>query len=383
MSIPTPETIDERHVALEGKKLLYFGGCDYLRLSHKAEIRLSAVESLRNEPSLSSSASRTTTGDRSIYLQLEKQLTALNRTEDTLLTGAGYLANLSLSSYLSEAADGLLIDEQCHPSLRDAAKLSGLPVRNYRHCDVKSAAEISSELPDNQHWFLLSESMFGLDGSIMPLNAFRRMLPVAVSFIIDDAHGFGVLGHNFWNEGDTSFGDARTVIKTLSLAKTVGCHGGAIAGPLKVTNSIRNQGATWAGHTPFPMHLAHAAIKSIEWLSTKPELGSQLSHRIDLMSNILSSLGLLKKAGLMSPVFSFRLRETLTEESIQTLKDLVMDSGIYPSFIRYPGGLSNLIFRVAISSSHQKGDLQKLGKTLMQLRQSFGCEQFLLSDQMS
>ena len=383
MSTPTPETIDERHVALEGKKLLYFGGCDYLRLSHQAEIRLSAVESLRNEPSLSSSASRATTGDRSIYLQLEKLLTALNRTEDTLLTGAGYLANLSLSSYLSEAADGLLIDAQCHPSLRDAAKLSGLPVRYYQHCNVRSAAEISSALPDNQHWFLLSESMFGLDGSVMPLNAFRKMLPVSVSFIIDDAHGFGVLGHNFWNEGDTSSGDARAVIKTLSLAKTVGSHGGAIAGPLKVTNSIRNQGATWAGHTPFPMHLAHAAIKSIEWLSTKPELGLQLSHRINLMSNILSDLGLLKKPGCMSPVFSFRFEENLTEESIQAINNLVIDSGIYPSFIRYPGGMNHLIFRVAISSSHQKGDIEKLGKILMQLSQSFGCEQFLLSDQLS
>ena len=375
----SPQPLDERHVTFEGKKLLYFGGCDYLRLSHQAEIRHTAIESLRNEPSLSSSASRKTTGDHSIYRELENQLAVVNHMEDSILTGAGYLANLCLNTYLRDNADGLLMDEQCHPSLKDAAKLSGLPVLTYQHCDVNSAVELSNRLPTNQHWVLLSESMFGLDGSVMPLQAFLKRLPAEISFLLDDAHGFGVLGENYLGKGTRSVEDSRTIIKTLSLAKATGCHGGAIVASLKVTTLIRNQENAWAGHTPIPMHLAHAAIKSIKCLSTKPELRLCLNQNITMMSEILSSLSMIDKHPLNSPVFS--LAHSLDEIQWKDMNHLILNAGIYPSFIQYPGSKNQLIFRLAISSSHQKEDLQQLGTALKQLRQKYAWKRFLFADQ--
>lgn len=269
------------------------------------------------------------------------------------------------------------MDEQSHPSLKDAATLSGLPIHTYLHCNVNSAMEISNRLPVNQHWFLLSESMFGLDGSVMPLQAFREKLPHQLSFIIDDAHGFGILKKDYWNERHRSPRDSRLVIKTLSLAKTIGCHGGAIVAPLKVTNSIRNLDHTWAGHTPFPTHLASAAQKSIESFSTNPELSLRLNRNMAQMSEILSNMGLNVKCPLSSPVFSLALSSD--EDQRIEWNNLVRQAGIYPSFIRYPGCADQYIFRLAISASHQKEDLQKLGRVLRVLKQDFNCKRFLLS----
>lgn len=307
MDNPAPQPQDERHIAFKGMKLLYFGGCDYLRLSHQTKIRNTAIEALKKEPSLSASASRTTTGERSIFRELESELASVNQMEDAILTGAGYLANLCLNSYLRDTADGLLMDEQCHPSLKDTARLAGLPIQTYRHCSVNSAVKISNRLPVHQHWFLLSESMFGLDGSFMSLQSFKQKLRPEISFLIDDAHGFGILDKSYWDQSNSSTKDSRTIIKTISLAKVIGCHGGAILAPAKVTSSIRNQENTWAGHTPIPMHLAQAAIKSIECLSTKPELSLRLNQNIAVMSGILSKLCLIEKHPLRSPVFSLSL----------------------------------------------------------------------------
>jgi 8-amino-7-oxononanoate synthase len=127
------EQIDDRLVEWRGKALLYFGGCDYLRLSRHPEV-LSALQSASQmRGNLSTGASRTTTGNHAVFESLEKQLATFMGTESVALTGAGYLANLTLASYLGKQADHLIIDEAAHSSLRDAAKLSGCQTHFFQH----------------------------------------------------------------------------------------------------------------------------------------------------------------------------------------------------------------------------------------------------------
>ena len=267
MNISSPQPLDDRHVTLNGTKLLYFGGCDYLRMSHNKEVRQAALNSLNALPCISSSASRTTTGNHEVYKALEQKLASFTHMEGALLTGAGYLSNLVLSGYLRDHADVLLMDEHSHPSLKDTAQLSGLQTVSYQHCKAQSALSKFKLLPPTHRCFLLSESVFGLDGSVMPTEVFHEILPTKISFLIDDAHGFGILGQNLNLTETASQIRERILIKTLSLAKVVGCNGGAVVGPQEIINTISNTAATWAGHTPLPMHLAHAALKSIELLN--------------------------------------------------------------------------------------------------------------------
>lgn len=381
MNIASPEPFNERYVTLEGKKLLYFGGCDYLRLSHDEEIHQAMIESIQNSPSLSSGASRTTTGDHRVYHKLEHKIAKMLQMEDAILTGAGYLANLCLSSYLRSSFDGIMLDEHSHPSLKETAELTGLPTIAYRHADVNSAAEIAKGLTEKQRWILLSERMFGLDGSIMPLKMFNEKLPQKIPFLIDEAHSFGILNQQLKINPSTSPEQSRFVIKTISLAKTIGCHGGAIVAPRIVTRTIRKHGTTWAGHTPFPMHLAIAAMKSIDILKDKPELNLRLQQNIAQMSGMLSESEFTENCQLASPVISLLFHQSHDTNQMQDMIKIAIESGIYPSFIKYSGSKNQYVFRSAISSRHNKEDLQQLVKALVKLKQIFPCKHFLLADQ--
>ncbi len=362
-----PEPVDVRHVDFNGARLLYFGGCDYLRFGHLPEVRNAAIESLKNEPSLSIGASRATTGDHQVYRELESQLAILTDSEDALLTGAGYLANLCLIPFLQQSADLLLMDDHCHPSLNDLAHFSGVPTERYRHCDPNSASKLLRKRQKGERCFLLSETMFGLDGSVMPLLEFHEALPVDVCFLLDEAHGLGILNSDFYK----TIRNSRVLVKSLSLAKTIGCHGGAIAGPSDLVYSIEQNASIWAGHTPIPIHIARAALKSIEHWSIHPESRIELSLNIKRLSNALSDLRLLSGDPMMTPVCSFSIGTFVNQA-----ESILQESGIFPSIIRYPGSKTQQLLRIAISSKHTNEDIQILKSALSKLKKELQIESF-------
>ena len=71
-----PEAIqpdDATHVRHHGKRLIYFGGCDYYRLAHHPKL-LKAHSQAAARDGLGTGASRMTTGNHPAHDELEKSL---------------------------------------------------------------------------------------------------------------------------------------------------------------------------------------------------------------------------------------------------------------------------------------------------------------------
>lgn len=374
------EQIDDRLVEWRGKALLYFGGCDYLRLSRHPEI-LSALQSAsQRRGNLSTGASRTTTGNHDVFESLEKQLATFLGSESVALTGAGYLANLTLASYFGKKANHLIIDAAAHSSLRDAATLSGCQTHYFQHRNHQAASDLLTALGSPERCILLTDGVFGLNGTVAELDKFHSTLPENVAFIIDDAHGFGVMGKKGKGTGSDIPWGKRPIIRTISLAKTLGCHGGAIAGSEQVIHEIKTQSPVWSGHTPFPVSLGEACSTSLSILSQDSRRRQLLEQNVVFLRSQLEKSTVLPSLDVRFPVLSFVCDHMKSPEQRAQVEAIFVQHGVYPSIIRYAGSTERLMLRLALSSGHPPEDIQILMTVLESVHKAFGIQPFLMSD---
>src|SRR6516162_7197898 len=111
MTKPAPlQQLDRTYVRFKGRKLSYFSGCDYYRLASHPEV-LEALRIGAERYGLNVAASRLTTGNHVLYLELEKALSRFFGAEDALLVSTGYATNLVVAQALAGNFSHALIDE--------------------------------------------------------------------------------------------------------------------------------------------------------------------------------------------------------------------------------------------------------------------------------
>ena len=140
---PSIQPVDATHVRYRGRRLVYYGGCDYYRLARHPKL-LKAHSTAAARDGLGTGASRMTTGNHPAHDALEGELKRFFGCQTATVIGDGYLANIALGQALGACPkpfDAVFIDEHAHVSLRDAAEFIDCPVVTYRHCDAGDLAQ--------------------------------------------------------------------------------------------------------------------------------------------------------------------------------------------------------------------------------------------------
>ena len=367
------EAIDARHVRWNHQTYLYFAGCDYLRMSYHALTEPHKPLDQGAFPFLSVGASRSTTGEQSIYLELEQSLSDYTLSEAARLTGAGYLASLSLADHLREKASAIFLDQYAHPALQDTARLAQCPIHVYEHRSPTSALELLSRTEGSSNVFLLSDGVFGLDGSIMPVERFHQLLPPEITFLIDDAHGFGCHGPSCRGVSALCPPHQRQILTTASLSKALGCHGGVVLGDEKILDSVSRQGHIWRAHTPLPPSIAYSAWRNLLWLKDHPDHLASLEKRTASFNAIWTAS---QRSFLEFPIVAL---STPSQKALEEAKQYLTEAGIYPPHIHYPHGAPHGLFRFSWSTAHTLADVNLLANTLSGLVSNGLADHFKLS----
>src|SRR5712664_1592648 len=123
MTEPEPlQQVERTFVRFRGRKLSYFSGCDYFRLSSHPQV-IAALKEGVEKYGLNVAASRLTTGNHVLYEQLEQRLAGFFGAENALLVSGGYATNLIVAQALAGSFSHAIVDEKAHPSLWDAARV--------------------------------------------------------------------------------------------------------------------------------------------------------------------------------------------------------------------------------------------------------------------
>ena len=346
--LPDPlQQVDGTWVLHRGRKLTYFGGCDYLRLACHAAVRAAATTAMA-QFGLNVAASRLTTGNHRLYIQLEDRLASFFGAEQAVLVPTGYVGNLMAIQALGNGVTHAILDEQSHPSLVDAARNLGCPAIAFKHLDPSSLARALKRLGPACRTILLTDGVFARDGAIAPLADYLRYLPARSLVILDDAHGAGILGAHGRGTLEYLGLPRRNVVQTVTLSKAFGAYGGAILTSRDHARQIVARSGAFAGSTPVPLPLAGAALVAIDLVEAEPARRQRLLKNAATIKEALRTQG-IEIPDNPSPIISIT---PSTRAGTERLKRRLEARDIFPSLIRYPGGPAGAYFRFAISSEH-------------------------------
>jgi 7-keto-8-aminopelargonate synthetase-like enzyme len=360
---PSLQQIDRTYVLFGQKKLSYFSGCDYFRLSsHHAVLR--ALREGAEKFGLNVAASRSTTGNHKLYAEIEQGLGEFFGAESALLLSSGYSANLAAAQAMAGDFSHVLIDERAHASLSDAAGILGCPIVQFRHRDPENVAGILRVIGSLAKPIIFTDGMFSHDGSVAPLDSYHKLLPRNGRILVDDAHAAGVLGNSGQGTAEYLGLPRRRIIQTVTLSKAFGVYGGAVLGPKSLRGRILEKSRLFVGNTPMPLPLVCAALKSLRILKTTGALRAHLADNVRYVKEELRKMQYPVEA-TPSPIVSLFPQDC---REIELWKRLLLARGIYPPLIYYPGGPTTGYFRFAISSEHSREQLADLVRALVGAR---------------
>lgn len=265
---------------------------DYLGLATHPLVKQRMADAVLHE-GCGSTGSRLLRGNRESFVRVEQRFAEFKDVESALYFGTGYAANLAVMSTFIERQDLVFSDEHNHASIIDGMRLSHAKRTKFRHCDVNRVAQLLREAPSTVQKFLVTESLFSMDGDFAPLAEYSDLCrETGTSLIVDEAHAVGIYG----NRGSgyveqTGTGDG--VFLTINTAgKALGVAGAFVAGPDWAIDYLIQRGRPFIFSTAPPPPVAAAIEGSLDVIRDEPERRVQLLAKTALLRRLLCEAGL-------------------------------------------------------------------------------------------
>jgi len=144
----------------------------------------------------------------------------------------------------------------------------------------------------------------------------------------------------------------KNVIQTITFSKAFGVYGGAILCTGEFRRGLIARSSALAGNTPLPLPLAAAVLVALRLINHGSR--ARLRRNVDLFWEHFANAS----APQFGPIIA------ITAKNPRALSRALLAAGIYPSFIRYPGGPAKGYFRFALSSEHTPKQIAHLALTL-------------------
>jgi len=268
---------------------------DYLGLAVHPLVKKNMAEAVLNE-GCGSTGSRLLRGNREAFVHVERRFAKFKGAESSLYFGSGYAANLGVLSTFIERHDIVFSDEQNHASIIDGIRLSRAKRTKFPHCDVDRVAALLRSAPAGVQKFLITESLFSMDGDFAPLAEYADLCrETGTELIVDEAHAVGIYGKQGTGYVEHT-GTGNGVFLTINTAgKAMGVAGAFVAGPEWATDFLIQRARSFIFSTAPPPPVAAALEASLDVIRDEPDRRTQLLQKCILLR------GLLRESGLEVP----------------------------------------------------------------------------------
>lgn len=352
-----------------GAKFLDFSTNDYLCLSKNEDV-IHAARQAATIFGVGSTGSRLLSGNQELFEAFEAKIAASKGTEAALIFNSGFQANVSglaalLDSKVLGARPVVFFDKLNHGSLYQAVALSQAELVRFSHNNVVHLSQLLEKYRDSlQPKFIVTESIFGMDGDVAPLIDIEELATIHKAFIyLDEAHATGVLGKNGYGLSDRfRNNDLKVIMGTFS--KGVGGSGAYIACSKVVRDYLINKASGFIYSTANSPMVIASACKAWDLID---QMGNQRIKLISL-ANIFRER--LRKISLSYGNSSTHIVPIMMPSEARTLevRDVLQDRGIIVSAIRPPTvPINQPRLRVAFNASHTEDDVNRLAIELSRL----------------
>lgn len=361
----TLATAQSPHIIVDGKPYLAFSSNDYLGLANHPQL-IAALQQGAAEWGVGAGAAHLVNGHFTPHQQLEQALAAFAGKPAALLFSTGFMANLGVVQALAGKGDTVFADKLNHASLNDAMLLSGAKVRRYRHDNM---AQLDSMLAkaERSRKLVITDAVFSMDGDRAPLPELLMLCETHDAWLlVDDAHGFGVLGEQ--GRGSLSYFKlaAPRLILMGTLGKAAGVSGAFVAAEQVVIDTLVNQARSYVYTTATPPALSVTLLTSLQLIAQGDALRAHLYRLIAKLRAGLRDLPwqLMPSDTAIQPLLIGDNKQALA------LSEGLRARGIWVAAIRpptVPQGTARL--RITLSAAHTAADVERLIEALHALAQ--------------
>jgi 8-amino-7-oxononanoate synthase len=226
---------------------------DYLGLATHPLIKERMAKAVM-ELGAGSTGSRLLRGDREAFEAIEEKFARFKGTERALYFSTGYLANLAVLTTFPQETDTVFSDALNHASIIDGVRLSRAQRKVYTHNTV----------PDARGHFLVTESLFSMDGDFAPL---RELSNIGANLIVDEAHAVGLYGKN----GSGLLENNQAFLSINPCGKALGVSGAFVCGPAWAIEYMVQTARPFIFSTAAPPSIAAALDASLDIIAAEPE----------------------------------------------------------------------------------------------------------------
>lgn len=357
--LTSPQDIE---VTCDGRTLLNFCSNDYLGLASEGG---KALARAAQHWQLGSGASHLVCGHSQAHHDLEETLAQHTGYPRALLFSTGYMANVGAISALAQRGDRILQDKLNHASLLDGAILSRATLKRYRHQDISHLSGILQQEHTTGDTLIVSDSIFSMDGDLADVRALSQQAQQHEALLmIDDAHGFGVLGKQGAGVREAAqLSSDELPVYVGTLGKALGGYGAFVAGSDDLIEYLIQFARPYIYTTALPPALADAMLHNLE-LIKDDRRRERLHYNIRYFRQQAETLQLPLMAS-DSAIQPLLIGDT--EQAMQ-LSQQLKERGLWISAIRpptVPQGSARL--RITLTSEHETSHIDTLLNALAEL----------------
>ncbi|HEY3338997.1 MAG TPA: 8-amino-7-oxononanoate synthase family protein [Propionicimonas sp.] len=353
--LPVFESAQEPLVRHAGREVIMLGTNSYLGLATHPRVKAAAQEAIERYGS-GCSGSPMFNGTLDLHVELARRLARFTGKDDALVFSTGYQTNVGVVSALLRDGDVAVMDERCHASLIDGARLSRATVVRYRHADTASLEEVLARTAPRRT-LVITDSLFSMEGTVVDLPRIVDLVRAHhARLLLDESHAIGVMGPG--GRGVAEHFGLRDQVDLImgTLSKSLASIGGFVAGDRKVVDTLRHTARSHLFSASLPPASVAAALCALDIIAEEPELRDRLLANARFLSAGLRRLGYRvdDHGNAILPVFCGN--ELLALAAYQQL----LVHGVFVNPVTHPAvPKSQEILRISLMATHDQAMLRR------------------------
>ena len=268
------------HMRFNGQEVLTWSLNNYLGLANHPEIRRVDGEAAAKWGMAYPMGSRMMTGQTALHEKLEQMLAKFEKKEAAFLFNFGYQGIFSTIDSLVSRHDVIVYDAEAHACLLDGIRLHIGDKFKFRHNDIVDCEKVLARAcalaeKNGGGVLVITEGVFGMTGALGILDQIVALKQkYRFRLMIDDAHGFGVMGPH--GRGTSEHFNVMDGVDIYigAYAKSMATIGGFVASEKDIITYLRYNMRSQMYAKALPMPIVEGCIKRLEIID-RPE-GDQL-----------------------------------------------------------------------------------------------------------
>ncbi len=353
----------------KSREVLNFCANNYLGLSSHPDVLAAAKKGL-DERGYGLSSVRFICGTQDQHKDLERKVSELLGTEDTILYSSCFDANGGVFEALLGEEDALISDELNHASIIDGIRLCKAERRRYKHADMKDLEHHLKETQNKRFRMVVTDGVFSMDGVLAPLEQICNLAEEYDAIVfVDDSHATGFIDKTGRGTHEHFDVMGRIDIITTTFGKALGgSSGGCVSGNKIFIDILRQRSRPYLFSNTLSPVVVAGTLKAIELIRKSTQLRDKLEWNAKYFRQKISEAGFEIKPGF-HPIVPVMIHDA---GAAQAMARELYSEGIYVIGFFYPvvpRGQARI--RVQLSAAHEKEQIdmaveafKKVGKKL-------------------